>query len=310
MRTKVALVILMLLLSAGAYAQDAARARKRIAVLSFDPPMEYRAAYLGNVIGDMLTTALVKMGIEVIERTQLEAVLREQQLARSGIVDPATAVEMGRILGVDYILGGRITEFGIRDETQLGGVIAQLSGGVRIRRSTARVKTDVRLIDVRTGRILIAETGEGRETRNDLTLVGAKLFDWLAGVDFGSREWAESQIGRATRKAVDDIAKKIGVYFPSEAQVIAVMSSEEFIIDRGRFQGVRVGDNYEVFRVSTVRNSKGEVVWTDTVMLGTAKVTDVLDERAKLRIARRAKDAPNESVKEGDLVRAMNSNRR
>lgn len=308
MRVRIALILLALLLALGAWAQEPTRARKRIAVLSFDAPMEYRTAQLGNVIGDMLTTALVKMGLEVIERSQLEAVLREQQLARSGIVDPATAVEMGKILGVDYILGGRITEFGIRDESQLGGVIAQFSVGVRVRRSTARVKADVRLIDVRTGRILMAETGEGRETRNDLTLVGAKLFDWLAGVDFGSREWAESQIGRATRKAVDDIAKKIAVYFPSEAEVIAVMSSEEFIIDRGLFQGVRVGDTYEVFRVSTVRNSKGQVVWTDTVSLGTAKVTDVQDERAKLRFTRRARDA--EEVKEGDIVRAVNSSKR
>lgn len=308
MRVRIALILLALLLALGAWAQEPTRARKRIAVLSFDAPMEYRTAQLGNVIGDMLTTALVKMGLEVIERSQLEAVLREQQLARSGIVDPATAVEMGKILGVDYILGGRITEFGIRDESQLGGVIAQFSVGVRVRRSTARVKADVRLIDVRTGRILMAETGEGRETRNDLTLVGAKLFDWLAGVDFGSREWAESQIGRATRRAVDDIAKKIAVYFPSEAEVIAVMSSDEFIIDRGLFQGVRVGDTYEVFRVSTVRNSKGQVVWTDTVSLGTAKVTDVQDERAKLRFTRRARDA--EEVKEGDIVRAVNSSKR
>lgn len=308
MRTKLALALLALFLVGGAWAQEGARARKRIAILSFAPPMEYRTAQLGNVIGDMLTTALVKMGLEVVERTQLEAVLREQQLARSGIVDPATAVEMGKILGVDYILGGRITEFGIRDESQLGGVIAQYSVGVRVKRSTARVRADVRLIDVRTGRILMAETGEGRETRNDLTLVGAKLFDWLAGVDFGSREWAESQIGRATRKAVEDIAKKVAVYFPSEAEVIAVMSTDEFIIDRGRFQGVRVGDTYEVFRVSVVRNSKGQVVWTDTVSLGTARVTDVQDERAKLRFIRRHREG--DTVQEGDLVRAVNGAKR
>ena len=308
MRSRWALILLAVVLTVSAWAQEPTRSRKRVAVLSFDAPMEFRTAQLGNVIGDMLTTALVKMGLEIIERQQLEAVLREQQLARSGIIDPATAVEMGKILGVDYILGGRITEFGIRDESQLGGVIAQFSVGVRVKRSTARVKADVRLIDVRTGRILMAETGEGRETRNDLTLVGAKLFDWLAGVDFGSREWAESQIGRATRKAVDDIAKKISIYFPSEAEVIAVMSSDEFIIDRGRFQGVRIGDSFEVLRVSIVRNSRGDIVWTDTQPLGTAKVVDVQDERAKLRFTKRARDA--ESVKEGDLVRALENTRR
>lgn len=308
MKTRWALIALALLLAVSAWAQEPTRARKRIAILSFDAPMEFRTAQIGNILGDMLTTALVKTGVEVIERSQLEAVLREQQLARSGIIDPATAVEMGKILGVDYILGGRITEFGIRDESQLGGVIAQFSVGVRVKRSTARVKADVRLIDVRTGRILMAETGEGRETRNDLTLVGARLFDWLAGVDFGSREWAESQIGRATRKAVEDIAKKLTVYFPSEAEVIAVMSSDEFIIDRGRFQGVRVGDNYEVFRVSIVRNSRGEVVWTDTLSLGAAKVVDVQDERAKLRFAKRTGN--EERVKEGDLVRAVSNTRR
>lgn len=308
MQARWILLALLVLISVGAGAQEAARTRKRVAVLSFEPPAEYRRAQLGNIIGDMLTTELVKMGVEVVERSQLDVLLREQQLARSGIIDPNTAVEMGRILGVDYILGGRITEFGIRDESQLGGVIAQFSVGVRVKRSTARVKADVRLIDVRTGRILMAETGEGRETRNDITLVGAKLFDWLAGVDFGSREWAESQIGRATRKAVEDIAKRVAIYFPFEAEVIAVIPPDEFIIDRGRFQGVREGDSFEVFRTTLVRNSRGQIVWTDTILLGTAKVVDVQDERAKLRFTNRAKDA--DGVKEGDLVRAPNRSKR
>jgi len=199
MKRRLALILLALVVVAGSWAQEPTRARKRIAVLSFDPPMEYRSAQIGNIIGDMLTTALVKMGLEVVERSQLEAVLREQQLARSGIIDPATAVEMGKILGVDYILGGRITEFGIRDESQLGGVIAQFSVGVRVRQSTARVKADVRLIDVRTGRILMAETGEGREA---VRLAGGSGFrqpgvggkpDWSRHAQGGGRHREENR---------------------------------------------------------------------------------------------------------------------
>jgi len=44
----------------------------------------------------------------VVERDKLNLVLKEQGLATSGAVDPASAAKVGKILGVKYILLGGI----------------------------------------------------------------------------------------------------------------------------------------------------------------------------------------------------------
>jgi TolB-like protein len=48
--------------------------------------------------------------LEIIDREQLELVLREQKLGAAGILDDNTLVELGKVLGVQEILTGKITQ--------------------------------------------------------------------------------------------------------------------------------------------------------------------------------------------------------
>jgi len=67
---------------------------------------------LGEIVLDKLVTQLVSLHrFKVIERTQLEKVLKEHALGMSGAVDESTAAEVGRVLGVDAILLGAITVY-------------------------------------------------------------------------------------------------------------------------------------------------------------------------------------------------------
>jgi len=106
--------------------------RMSIAVLPFENKGASRD--LGDIIFDKLTTALFNKGrFIVIERLQLETILKEHQLGASGLIDASTAVELGRGLGVDAII--------------LGGVAATSSGSISI---------DARAINTETAAIIVA----------------------------------------------------------------------------------------------------------------------------------------------------------
>jgi len=106
--------------------------RMSVAVL----PFENKGASkdLGDIILDKMITALFSQErFKVIERTQLDKILQEQQLALSGVLDASTAAELGKGLGVDAII--------------MGSVAATRSGSLSI---------DARAIDTESAIIIVA----------------------------------------------------------------------------------------------------------------------------------------------------------
>ena len=66
------------------------------------------AVNLGKAITAMLVTEFSsREGIKVIERAQLNDMLREQDLVLSGRVDENSAIEIGKMLGAQYVLLGQ-----------------------------------------------------------------------------------------------------------------------------------------------------------------------------------------------------------
>jgi len=127
---RLAVTILMLALTGSVlFAQTK---KKRVAVIDFDygTVSSWSTAYFGtNVdvgkgIADMLVTNLVKGGVySVVERKMLDKILAEQNFSQSDRANNATAARLGKILGVDAIIVGSVTQFG-RDDKSLG-----VSGG-------------------------------------------------------------------------------------------------------------------------------------------------------------------------------------
>lgn len=76
---------------------------QRVAVVTFGGPQ-------GDLAADMLMQGLVAHGADVVERQQLSAILQEQHLASSGILDPATVQQVGKILGVDALFVGTVAQ--------------------------------------------------------------------------------------------------------------------------------------------------------------------------------------------------------
>src|SRR5947209_7462418 len=167
--TQVALMVVLLsFLVPGAAAQH----KKRIAVLNFEygtVQTSVAAVFGTNVdvgkgISDLLVQQLVTDGkYSLIERNAIDKILNEQNFANSDRVDSSTAAKIGKILGVDAVMMGSITQFGRDDQNKtigggaLGGYGSKFGlGGVSKRESKAVVGITARLVDTSTGEILAA----------------------------------------------------------------------------------------------------------------------------------------------------------
>jgi len=210
--TAFAPVLLFVSMAIPAHSQTAAGVRRpRIAILDFDYATvhTYSAALfgtdvdIGKGIGDMLVNDLVKDGTySVIERKALEKVMSEQNFSNSNRADPTSAAKLGKLLGVDAILVGSITQFG--NETKkiglggAGGTWGGLGmGGIGHSKSNANVVVSARLVNVDTGEILAVAEGKGTSSRSSTSLLGGGSHNWSSGggnVDFGSSDLADLKV--------------------------------------------------------------------------------------------------------------------
>ena len=293
--------------------------RKRIAVLPFDDGAIRESSYFGRVfdvgkgVADMLTTALFQVNkFRVIEREKVDAVIAEQDLGTSGRLDPATAARVGKILGADCLLMGRVTEFSV--ETK-GGSLGRVGRGdlrdLSLSRSTADVKLDGRLVDSSTAEIIFAFTGAGHDSR---TNVGVSVQD-IGRLSFGSAEFARTILGQATRGAVESSARQLGaaadevVYrVPGLSEVngyVVFVDGPMIMTNLGARYGVKVGDCFQVLRRGQeVRDpDTGEVLTVITQPVGVLRVESV-DEKVSIgRIAEAGAEPLQPQV--GDMVKPL-----
>jgi curli biogenesis system outer membrane secretion channel CsgG len=302
--TRIALPFLVLaLFCSAAVAQDAAApaVKHRVAVMNFDyGTVRTTVAQIfgsdqdvGKGISDMLVEKLVQDGkYSVIERNALDKILNEQNFSNSDRADSTTAAKIGKILGVDAIIIGSITQFGRDDKhTNVGGAGYGLGkfglGGVGKSEAKAVVAVSARLINTTTGEILVAVTGKGESTRGGMNLLGAGGSGSGGGagaVSMGSSNFANTILGEAVRKAVDDTGSQIDASSDKVPTIkldvnglVADVSGSTLILNVGKTAGVHVGDKLTVSRqVRVVKDpATGKVIKAVVDKIGEATVTEV-----------------------------------
>ncbi|HSS49361.1 MAG TPA: CsgG/HfaB family protein [Thermoanaerobaculia bacterium] len=142
--------------------------KPRIAVLEFKNKADNQWWYHGGAAAaqDVFVTELVKSGkFRVVDREQLEAMMQEKHLTQSGDIDPKTAMKLGKILGVNYLLTGAVTEYGNTDVS--GG-----GGGVSAGKRKFVAALNARLINASTGEVLWADEASQEETSVRVSVFG------------------------------------------------------------------------------------------------------------------------------------------
>lgn len=271
-----------------------AQPKKRIAVARFSDGAAYHGS--GSGISDMLTTALVKTGkFLVVERKDLDKVLDEQKLGASGVVTAETAPAMGKVLGVDMIVVGSVSELGTK-KREIGGGISIFDAGVSSK--TARAAVDIRLVNTTTGEILAAETEEGTES----TLGVGGRYD---NIDFRDvSAWDDTDLGKAAREAIDNCVELITdkmENIPWSGRVLKVNTDGTVLVKPGSEGNVTSGMELSVFQLGEEIKDPdtGLSMGSEETKVGQLKVvSDMLNGKAC-----KAKVVSGTGIKVGDIVR-------
>lgn len=285
---------------AAAPAQPQGR-KKRIAIFDFDyATVQTNSAAVfgtnvdvGKGVSDLLVKCLVQDGTySVIERQQLDKILSEQNFSNSDRANPTSAAQIGKLLGVDAIIVGSVTQFGNDNkDTKIGGAGAGLGGfglgGFGKKKSKAVVMLDARIVNIDTAEILGVAEGKGESERDSTSLLGGGG-NWhgfgAGGVDFGSSDFQQTIIGEAVNQAVNQLSSglvadssKFDARTITVSGLVAAVDGGQVILNVGSKAGVKVGDQLSIERVTKeIKDpTTGAVIRRMTTPVGVVKVTDV-----------------------------------
>jgi curli biogenesis system outer membrane secretion channel CsgG len=299
-------VLIMAIFAFPAHAKDNPGLKKRIAVMTFEDRSGSDQA--GGGIADKLTTALVKSGkYIVLERREIQKMLDEQALGPNGTVTEGSAAKAGKVLGVELLVMGAITEFG-QKESSVGGSAPDVplpgpsipfgmgGGDAHMTTATARVGIDLHIVNATTGVIVTAENVSEEESKSGMSFSNDEFsFSNQPGFD-------NTLAGKATHRTiiriVDLISQSMGKV-PWCGKIVKVNGDNTVYIKPGTEGGVKNGDIFVVYSLGE------EIIDPDTNLplstvetkAGTVEVTDAKDKLAKAKIS------AGSGFKIGDLVR-------
>jgi curli biogenesis system outer membrane secretion channel CsgG len=290
--------LLIVIIFGNVFAQDLTGLKKRIAVVNFEDKAHY-GHNIGQGIADMLVTKLVESKkYLVVERNELDAILKEQGLGQSGLVTQQSAAKVGQLLGVEMIVTGSISEFGEK-KSKVGGGIGSLGGfNIGVATKTARVAVDIRLVNTNTGEIVAAKSADGEDSSTGLDNVG------IEDVNFhNSTTWDNTQLGIASRIAIEKCVNYINEGMsgiPWEGKIIKATEGTVYM-KPGSKGGVQPGMKFGVYRPGEelIDPDTGLSLGSEESKIGEIEyLSDVADGKAGKAIVK-----SGTGMQTGDLIR-------
>ena len=271
---------------------------------------------VGKGVADLLVDRLVTDGrYSVIERKELDKIVAEQNLSNSDRADPNSAAKLGRLLGVDAIVIGSITQFG-RDDTNtnvagsaIGGLAGRYGlGGVGKRSAKAVVQINTRMVNTDTGEIFVVAQGHGESSRSGASLLGSggsPINAGSGGIDMGSKNFGDTILGEAVNQAVTNLANRLEseagrlpVHVLRISGLVADVNGPTLILNVGSRAGLKVGDTLRLSHPGReIKDpATGKVLRRMDSDLGTVTITEVEDGSAVARYS------GSGAVQVGDVV--------
>ncbi|HNS32757.1 MAG TPA: CsgG/HfaB family protein [bacterium] len=158
--------------------------KARIAVGSFETKAGKAWGKIGDGMQEMIIDSLFKTNrFIVLESSSLQDIKGEFELGSGGWA--ASAPQKGTFETADILLTGAITAFEPDYQKRGGGGIVipiplKIGGGLKIQKKEAYIAASIRLVDVRTRRIIKTGTVEGYSSSSSLGILGGGLIGGIA----------------------------------------------------------------------------------------------------------------------------------
>ncbi len=253
--------------------------KRRVGVVEFENKSAYGQGRLGGAASDILVTELVKSGkFIVVERDRMAKILEEQKLQGQGLIDSVTAVKVGQLMGLEAIVVGSVSQFGVKNEGS-DYLITQS------KRQIAEVAVDLRLIDVQSGQVILADSGKGLAKSSKGSFLGM-------GTKGGYDETLE---GEALRAALVQFVQNAASQLNTKAWscMIADAYGEELYLNAGQDSGLKPGLELDCYRQGAeIRDPRSNlVIGHREEYIGRAEVERYCGEGGDCAVARMAKSA-------------------
>jgi curli biogenesis system outer membrane secretion channel CsgG len=159
----------------------------------------------GRDLSSMLTNELATTEkFKVVERSKLEHVLNEQDLAASGRVAKGTAAKVGKLTGAQYLVMGTVSSF--QENTSGGGGGLNFHGfSVGGHKQDAYMAIDLRVVDTTTGEVVHTRTVEARASSYGMHGSG-----YVGGMSGGLGKYEKTPTGKAIRACLMEITDYLG----------------------------------------------------------------------------------------------------
>ncbi len=259
-----------LVLPMAALAQDkatlAVSSIKPTASLASSVPANKKASLdriIESLDGQLISAFNTTRKFEVLSRSDLNELIKEQSLGASGNVDAKTAAQIGKLAGAKYLLVATVDDFQDYVET------ATFEGTGRS--ATKRV---FRFSIV--GKIYESSTGKLLETANFQT--GNDEFKQIQeerNYSVKDGELSDEMMVAVSRSMAEKIATHIAdVIFPAK---VLVKRDDTVTINRGEGGGVKEGDVFNVFALGEemIDPDTKESLGREEVKVGKVKISQV-----------------------------------
>ena len=305
------IVSLILLLSNLGFSQELPRIAV-VGITSSAPGYIWRSnSPLSQGATELMINALLGTNrFRVFERSKLDLLLQEQDFQNfSGLVDQTTAVKLGKMIGVDAILTGSLTNIAF----VTGGGIK--IGPLNVRKSSVKVVMTIRIIDVTTGEILYSTIQEEKASKSAIS--GVLPIPIPGGLGFSHQEAVDvlSAVQLICDKVALDFSTKIDQKnitvnsAPLEGYVAKVVSTSsggivQVYINLGASSGIKEGEEIRIYREGEVilDPKTNEVLDRELDILAQARIKTVKD---KLSIALVTTKFRNIPIQQTDIVEVL-----
>jgi hypothetical protein len=260
-----------------------------VALITFANKTPSKVLGIGEAATDILRTLVKSAGLEPIDVTE-EAMQQQEELIK---LQQTGAVKMGKksaaegFESIDYRIQGAITGY---SEVEEGQDLLVMQKKTQV----ARVQVDYSLVDVASGKSLLAESGMGEYRKETGGVLG---FGSKSTADVGLRDGA---LRDAFSKAMTKMIEKLNTQ-PFTGRILAV-EGQTAIIRAGEKSKLAAGARLSVYRPGQdlVDPETGRSLGKREKQIGEITLTSHQNDRIS-----EAKVAMGTGFQAGDIVRAI-----